>query len=214
MRTKTLVIAAAIAAVGAATSMAQVFSVNVVGYVNVSLARGFNLVANPLSNGDNKLETILPSAPDGTKVFTFSNGRFDNPVEFVQGLGWDPAGKVLAPGTGAFIQVSEPTTLTFVGEVVTGSSSVPLVSGFNLIASTVPIQATLGSTGNAGMNFPAADGDKVFLFDSANQRFQATVPEFIQGLGWDPVDPTIGVGQAFFIFTSTARSWNRTFTIQ
>src|SRR6059036_1804778 len=46
MRTKTLICAATLLAAGAATSMAQnVYSLNVVGYVQVSLTNGFNLVA-------------------------------------------------------------------------------------------------------------------------------------------------------------------------
>src|SRR6478672_7317898 len=46
MRTKTLLLTAALAAVGVSSSMAQVYSVNVVGYVNKSVPKGFYMLAN------------------------------------------------------------------------------------------------------------------------------------------------------------------------
>lgn len=59
MRTKTLLIAAVVGAVSMATALAQeVTSVNAVGYVNKELAPGFNLISNPLSNGENTLPKI------------------------------------------------------------------------------------------------------------------------------------------------------------
>merc|ERR1712065_79731 len=71
MRTKTLLIAAVLGAVGIATASAQVTSVNAVGYVNKSLNAGLSLVANPLSNGGNKVSEVIPSAPIGTAIFLF-----------------------------------------------------------------------------------------------------------------------------------------------
>ncbi len=61
MRIKALLCAAALAA-GAVSSMAQsnVYSLNIVGYVNVPLVTGFNLIANPLDNGTNDLASLFP----------------------------------------------------------------------------------------------------------------------------------------------------------
>ena len=47
MRTKTLLLTAALAAAGVVSSMAQVYSVNSVGYVNLTLPNGFSMIANP-----------------------------------------------------------------------------------------------------------------------------------------------------------------------
>ena len=69
MRTKTLLLSAAVLAAGLAASTAQsVFSVNAVGYVNKTLAPGYNLIANPLNGTNNLLSTIIPTAPDGSAV--------------------------------------------------------------------------------------------------------------------------------------------------
>jgi hypothetical protein len=69
MRTKTLLIAAATLAVGAASSMAQVtYSQNVVGYVNMTINAGkYEVVANTLINGsdvnqtNNNINAVLTS---------------------------------------------------------------------------------------------------------------------------------------------------------
>src|SRR5947207_10303632 len=55
MRTKTLLLTAALAAAGAASAMAQnVYSVNAVGYANVSVPSGFSMIACPFeqTSGD------------------------------------------------------------------------------------------------------------------------------------------------------------------
>ena len=76
MRTKTILTAAALLAAGALTSMAQsnVFSLNVVGYYNLSLTNGFQLVANQLdldgTGVNNTLQSVfgtsLGSVPPAT----------------------------------------------------------------------------------------------------------------------------------------------------
>src|SRR4051812_11081510 len=79
MRTKALLCAAGILAAGAATSMAQsnVYSLNVVGYVNVSLTNGFNMVANQLDldgTGINNTVTnvVGTNLPVQTRIFAFN----------------------------------------------------------------------------------------------------------------------------------------------
>jgi hypothetical protein len=68
MRTKTLVIAAAALAVGIISSEAQVYSQNVVGYINTTVpANGFRLIGNQLVTGsdanqsNNSIQTVLAS---------------------------------------------------------------------------------------------------------------------------------------------------------
>ena len=70
MRTKTLLIAAAALAAAVTSSQAQstVYSQNIVGYINTSLAPGYNLVANQLNvnNTNGASGSVRPSLPDGT----------------------------------------------------------------------------------------------------------------------------------------------------
>src|SRR5262245_17170046 len=84
MRTKTLVLCAAALAAGALTSWAQsnVYSLNVVGYVNVPTKGGFNfnLLANPLNNtaaNGNDITNLFKTAQDGDQVYTWNAGVQD-----------------------------------------------------------------------------------------------------------------------------------------
>src|SRR5437867_4239192 len=85
MRTRTRICAAALAA-GVLTSWAQsnVYSLNVVGYVNKQLVGSFayNLIANPLKNANNNISNLFnyavtgPGLHDGDEIL-----RWD-PVNF------------------------------------------------------------------------------------------------------------------------------------
>jgi hypothetical protein len=75
MHTKWMFLSAAIIAAIGVSASAATFSVNAVGYVNVQLDPGFNLVSNPLRATDNTIaalyRNITPSIPPGLKVFAF-----------------------------------------------------------------------------------------------------------------------------------------------
>src|SRR2546430_17723666 len=91
MRTKTLILSAVLSAAGIASSLAQFYSVNAVGYVNQTFtSAGFYLISNPLNNGNNTISTVIPSAPDSAVIYRFSStGGFDtDPPNYVQGAGW------------------------------------------------------------------------------------------------------------------------------
>ena len=190
---------------GLASSSAQVFSVNVVGYVNKSLAAGFNLVANPLSNGDNTIGTVIPSAEDGTTVFAFNGVGYDS-VSYVDGLGWLGAAS-LPPGVGFFINAPSDTTLTFVGEVEQGTLDVTFGEGFNLTGSRVPTTANISALG-----FPEVDGLAIWKFNGTGYDSYS----YILGLGFLP-DAEIGVGEGFFAQVPAGageQTWSRDFTVQ
>src|SRR5882724_1629289 len=152
MRTKTVFLTAALAAAGALSSQAQnVFSQNVVGYVQQVFNAGqFYLVSNPLDNGTNKLSTLIPVAPNGSSIQIW-NGAGYTGLSYLPTppAGWKTGGTnydpVLPPGTGFFLKYGVgfgPTvTNTFLGNVVvaiggTGTNSLP--SGFSLVGSAIP----------------------------------------------------------------------------
>src|SRR5262245_38126920 len=141
MRTKTLLLTVAISALSAASSMAQVYSANAVGFYNVDLAAGFTMIANQLNNANNNINTVLPDVPDGSTLLSWNSGSqmFTAPDLFIVGAGWlddqfNPSVTVLAPGGGAFISLPVGTskTVTFVGEVPEGTLSKGLVANFQI----------------------------------------------------------------------------------
>jgi hypothetical protein len=212
MRTKTLLLTAALCAAGIATSKAQVYSVNAVGYVNTSLLKGFNLISNPLDNkatDGNKIKNLFASLPAGAQVFFFDGTKYSiaSVDDFTGEVTGDAAETVLEPGNGVFVRVDGPTTVTFVGEVPAGQTHNQITKGFSIKASKVP-QAGKVSTDLA---FPKAPGDQIFVFDTAGNKYAISSVDDFTG-DWD-VEPTLQVGQAVFVRTDTAKDWARTFDI-
>lgn len=222
MRTKTLLLTAALSAVSIATAMAQtVYSVNAVGYVNVTVPAGqFSLLANPLNQPTNTLAAILPDAPNNTKVFVYNptTGFSDATKRVIGGTGsWTgpAANTILNPGQGFFIQAPAGAALpiTFVGEVPQGTGlTVPLAAGINLIGSIVPQAGRL--TQDLGMT--AANQDTVFQWDAATQGYKpASTFRVVGGTGqWTGGgEPNIAVAEGFFYRAGAAGSWTRNFSV-
>ncbi|MCW5551145.1 MAG: hypothetical protein KIS67_03155 [Verrucomicrobiae bacterium] len=200
MRTKTLAIAAAFLAAGLASSVAQsdVYSLNVVGYVNVPLTTGFNLIANPLSSGDNTLDTVIPDAGFGDTIYLYQSGAF---VSSTYLGNWTP-NLELAPGTGAFYLAGAASTVTFVGEVLQGELSNPIPTGFSLKSSQVPQSDTLEN-----LQFPAGFGDTVYFY-----REGAYVSSTYLG-SWVP-ELSPAVGEGFWVLSGAEANWTRTFSVE
>jgi hypothetical protein len=213
MRTKTLLLTAALSAAGIATSMAQapVYSVNAVGYVNTALVKGYNLISNPLDNkatGGNLIKNLFASLPPGSQIFKFNaQGKFDLATvdDFTGEVTGPAADQTLVPGEGVFIQVSSPVTVTFVGEVPAGSLSNPIPKGFSIRSSQVPQAGKL----TTDLQFPGTDGDQISVFNESTQKYAVSSFEFG---AWD-VEPTVDVGEAVFVNTAAAKNWTRTFSI-
>jgi hypothetical protein len=216
MRTKTLLLTAALSAAGIATSMAQaVYSVNAVGYVNTTLTPGFNLISNPLDNKTgNTVANLLGSAnlPDGTGIYVFKNGSFDiGAVDFGEIGPASVANSVIEPGNGFFVRntTAGNLTVTFVGEVPQGqnlTTTIPV--GFSILASKVPQAGTADSLGLTG-----TEGDVYYSWGEQAQSFNFQ-SQYDFG-AWAPPLPTLAVGEAFFYLSraNAPRQWTRNFVI-
>jgi hypothetical protein len=212
MRTKALLCAAALAA-GAVTSMAQsnVYSLNVVGYYNVTVpANQYVLLANQLNTSNNVLSSVIPNPPPGSIFQKFNGGYTAYAFDDVD-LAWTPNGNAsLAPGEGGFFKSPQATTLTFVGEVPQGSLTNTLPAGVYAIRASVVPQAGLVTT---ALGLPAEAGDIL-------QRFNAGYTAYAfddVDLAWTPSQPSVNVGEAFFYkkaANGTATQWVRNFTVQ
>jgi hypothetical protein len=179
---------------------ADVTSVNAVGYANVAIPQGFSMIANPLNTSNNTLNGLLPSAQFGDTVYKWNGNGFD--ISTYLGS-WSP-NLSLAPGEGAFIFAAQSSTVTFVGEVLTGNLSNPLPQGFSMRSSQVP-----QSVGLSTIQFPADFGDTVYKWNPTTSQY-----EIFTFLGtWSPSDPQPKVGESFWVFKSSSASWNRTFSI-
>jgi len=221
MRTKALLLTAALGFAGVATSMAQaVYSVNVVGYINLTMKPGFNLVANQLkASPNNKLDTILPAAAIESQVLKFANNNYSSDIS--DGANWLDAGSgnasttTVSPGEGFFYFNPGATDagVTLVGEVSTGNGlTVALAPGFSLVSSIVPQEISL----SAANGFPQVLEAQYLTFSAATQSYSGLIND---GTGWlnaetgAPADAKPAVGQGFFVFNpgNTAFNWVRSF---
>ncbi len=208
MRTQLILTTAVLGVAGSLGASAQVYSVNAVGYINVSVPAGkFALVANQLNTGGNKIGEVIPTAGEGTIVFRYASGAgfVGNGFEFGA---WSIADMTLPPGAGFFIQnnTAAAQTFTFVGEVPQGNLSTALTAGLNLTGSQVPQAGTLSALG-----YPGADGDVVYQWDAAAQGYKA--PNGFEFGAWSLGEPSIAVAEGFFIQRGAAGTWSRTFSV-
>jgi hypothetical protein len=209
MRTQLILTTAAIGVASSLGAIGQVYSVNAVGYINITVpAKSYVLAANQLNSGGNKVSEVLPTAPDGTVLFKYrqATGFSANGVEFGE---WTDPNQVIAPGEGFFLQNNgaAPLTVTFVGEVPQGTLNTALAKGLNLISSQVPQAGKLV----ADLKFPAVDGDVIYQWDAAAQGYKA--PNGVEFGEFSGGEPTIAVGEGFFVSKFADTSWSRTFSV-
>ena len=256
MRTKTLALSAVLGMLGSAAVMgANVYSVNAVGYINVTMQPGFNIITCPLlcgadpanSSVSNDLNVLFPNPLAttpyaGANAFQLTPGggysAIDSANTASYGGGWQNGGATvtLNPGQAIFFQNPNPVhganmTATFVGTVPTGTLTLPLVPGFNLVGSMVPVSGDLVTSSIAGLT--AQNGDYVLFFNpnpigsvQAGFAQDAYAASATYGTGWsssvvgpnigandDPTVPTVYQGFLYNNGQATTEQWVETFSI-
>ena len=225
MRTK-LALAAVILAAGLASSMAQnVYSLNVVGYINVTCAGStYTMMANQLNNGTNGLAQVLPSAPALSEVLKYNAAKSDYDTAVTDGSGaWftllgAPSTMTVAPGEGFFFLNgnSATVTTTLVGEVPQGALSVNFAANtYTMASAPTPVSYPL----DASSGFPIVPLMTYLVYNPAISDYTTYVSD---GTGWFTLlgasvpTPTAGIGQGFFINNPdpAVHTWNINFTVQ
>jgi len=215
MRTKTLLVIAAVSAAGVATSMAQVYSVNAVGYVNKTIPAGqFMMISNPLNAATNTIDALFAGVPNGFQVYKYvtgtgySIGTYDDLDQSFGALGKEE----LKPGQGVFVRnpSTSPVTITFVGEVPQGQLDTPMVAGLQIVSSQVP-----QAGGTADLNFPdklaegVSAGDQVYKF--VDGKYAISTFDDLDD-NWSPTF-TLDVGEAVFVRLAKPVTWTRSFNV-
>jgi hypothetical protein len=211
MRTKALLLAAALTAAGIASIQAQsnVYSINVVGYVNVTVpANGFGLIANPLNSTNNTIGSVIASPPPGTTFYKYDGGYTVYTYD-VDDLVWTPNGNAtLNPGEGGFVRnfSANPMTITFVGEVLQGNLTNSVPNGYSIRSSQVPQAGAITSV----LNYRPNPGDTLYKYAAGYTVFTYDVDDLV----WTPSEPVINVGESFFSLRFTGgTNWVRNFTV-
>ena len=225
MRTKTLLLSAVALATGLLSSQAQsnVYSANVVGYVNIVTPAGqAMLISNPLNlDGTNNIAVVLTNAPKGTLVQIWNGSGFTPVSRSLIGAGaWSASAATafVPPGVGFFMTTPTAFTNTFVGNVVPGNggtNDLPMTGLFQLVSSTLPVAGTITNPADQGGNaLNLANLPKGTLIQIWNGAGYTPVSRSLIGAGAWSSNPTIGVGQGFFIKTGGTTNWEQTLNLQ
>jgi hypothetical protein len=231
MRTKILLFAATAFVAGVVSSSAQVYSANVVGYVQRTIPAypGYAVVANPLDTGNNVFTNLLQSLPVGAKVikWDYPNATFDKIyTRNAIGAGWSPTGSgtnTLNLGEAAVVQLattsSVPFTVTFIGTAFQGNTTNIMLPGYTLMSFPVPIGGYVtNSYFSLNASLPSAPAQSKYIaYDEVNQNgFTIIDTRNGIGAGWSPAVPQISPAVGFFIVNtaSTNRNWPISFTVQ
>jgi hypothetical protein len=239
MRTKTLLLSTLLGALGSVAVNAQtnVYSLNAVGYVNVTAFPGYNMISCPLiASPDNTVGTLFNNASGqytGDSVFFYNPATGQLGSDQAQAIGgrgttnangWANNGtNLLAPGVACWFQNagSSNVTLTFVGTVPSGSLTNTLVPGYNMVGSILPTSGDVAS--NSLMNLTNYNiNDEVFLYSNPSNSFTI----FQSGAGrnfgfgfngnWtaggDPIIPNVGQG-FWYQNTGAAVNWVENYSV-
>jgi len=178
----------------------------VVGYYNLPIYPGANLIANKLISGNDTLDGVLSSTlvPDGS-IFTM----------------WDPVANQFMPlstysslshtwsinysfsySQGGLFYSPSPWTNTFVGQVApylppdigTSTWQPNYPNSLRLISAADPLSGPIDTMFTNVTGRLPLDGEKVEILNPATQT--STITTFQTGSGWDNGDPSLGVGES------------------
>ena len=183
---KTLLIAAAALAGSIISSQAQVYSQNIVGYVNQTMVAGYVNLVNPLDNANgNSLSNTIPNPGgilDGAYIYFWNGSGYTvDSFDSSRPSGFDgpsgsalPQAPILNPGQMAFLFNNTGTqmTNTFVGTVhvdgagastnVIGVSTNVLALGYDFVSSKIPVAGDLITA--LGLSNPGGVLDGAYIY--------------------------------------------------
>jgi hypothetical protein len=233
MRTKTILLSALLGALGSVSVMAQtnVYSLNAVGYINVTIQPGYNIITCPLiASPDNTIATLLNNtngqyqsgARTSSDVYQFSGGTYtaeDEASSANAPSGWAAGGTItINPGQAVFFYNPTSTNMsaTFVGTVPTGPITNALIPGYNLVGSVVPVTGDIVTNPISLFTNGAYSGrtsDYIYTYSpSAGYSSQ----DSFTAAGWNTGDPTLtNVYEGFFFYNafSTTNNWIENYSV-
>ena len=219
-----MLLSALLGTLGSVSLMAQstnVYSLNAVGYINVTIQPGYNIVSCPLiASPDNTLNTLMPNTTGAFKgwfVYFSTPGQGYTQIETGAKTSWAGGGtNTINPGSAVFIDntFSTNVTVTFVGTVPQGSLTNTLDPGFNLVSSIVPTAGDLITNGIT--LFTAVKGDVVYVNDPvAGYASPGGIYTAAKNGNWtaDPIIPNVGEGFFFDNLSGANENWVENFSV-
>jgi hypothetical protein len=223
MRTKTMLLSALLGTLGSVSLMAQstnVYSLNAVGYINITAEPGFNIISCPLiASPDNTINTLLTNSTGQYKKWQFyawnpTTGAY---TEDIGGpAAWGSGGaETLNPGQAGWLYnpSNTPVTITFVGTVPSGTNAVTLLpASFNLVSSILPTSGDIVTNGL--MNFTnGVKKDQVYMWNTSDAAYTETIAGPTGWPGGDPIQTNVGGGFWYYNAQATNNYWTESFSV-
>jgi len=215
-------------------AQSNVYSLNIVGYANVSAVKGFTFMSNPLDAGvTNGANEVIPNTGTydfceihqwtgvGYKVSVFDSSTDDTSTGFIDRNGNPVPPPLLSSGVGfLFNSPSAAQTLTFVGNVRVGTNVLTFPKSTRVYATGSPlpltggISSTLGLINTAGsLDFCEVQQARVnaagqvigFQVSVFDSSTDDTLTGFIDRNGNAIAEPTVKIGEGFF-FNNPAKT--------
>ena len=208
MRTKTLLLAVAALAAGVISSEAQnVYSQNVVGYINVPLPAGQQvLVCNPLDDGTNTVTSLGSQLANKSQIQVWNGTGYTGTSK--GGGVWTSPNLSIPVGTGFFIKSQTTITNTFVGNVVApsgGTSTTNFPAGtLVLVGEQIPYGGDLNDTTNVNLGSTLANKSQIQVWNGVGFSGAS------KGGGTWTTNLTITPAEGFFVKSQTATNWVQT----
>jgi hypothetical protein len=236
MRTKALILSAALVAAGVASSMAQsnVYSLNVVGYVNITVTNGYSLITLPLQSSDptSSVNSVLTNTsqvmPFGAQVQQWNpaTSKFLQPT-FAGGDGnwYDPGFTFLTtnnlyPGEAFFLLI--PSIAAQQANINNGNQTTPIVSNLVITCVGTVLQGTNSIYVNSGYGFygqfepivgdlttngfPVVDNDFLYTFSNATGYSNPLVGLGTDDSGYDSGNNLTGNPGTYPVLTTVAET--------
>jgi hypothetical protein len=181
------------------------------GFIKVTIPSGGKQVAFGCQLiSASTVASLFPGDASGIIVYKKTAGGWDVNVYDLQddgSYGWTNPNMAFNYGDTFYLKNyrATPVTMTLIGRFQIGSLSVPLAAGVNMVTSPIPQPGKV----DVDLGFQPVNGDKVHRFDTAAQSI--IVSQYSNGSWTGGTSPTVGVGEAFWIETGTARNWTRTY---
>ena len=162
-----------------------------IGFIKKDVPVGFSMIANPLDALDNTVESLFPTAPEGTQIYKWIDGLQSwtcNTFSFDE---WDIPQMALHPGEGIVInnRSGAPFRVSFAGEVIQACHNrIPIQ--LSVRSSAIPQAGLLSSVLRY---IPFGAGGQVFRM--AGGRYTGYTWD---GRAWSPEEPVIEMGEAFW----------------
>jgi hypothetical protein len=194
---------------GVISSEAQVYSANIVGYVNVNMPAGaLVLTSNPLDDGTNQANDLLANLPNKSTIQLWNGSGFTPYTKGASGFAGNPA---IPVGTGFFVKAFSNYTNTYVGNVVPNpggnQSSATLPAGtLVLVGSTLPVAGSFNDVGTNSFNLISTLPNKSTIQVWSGTSFTP----FTKGASGFSGTPGYTPGEGFFIKSFSATNWVQT----